>query len=151
MMAFISPRLRKPLGYVIAGTLFAAAWVIRGGPSWWLSIVIEVTVLARAIALYVGAGRDTDEGALLGSRPDERQRLISQRSWALTGKAAALAAFAGVTVAVATRAAVWWAFVIVLGVAGFAYLYGLSRYGVAEEGQEDDAGTGYGTRYSVGQ
>jgi hypothetical protein len=62
-----------------------------------------------------------------------------------------LAAFAGVTVAVATRAAVWWAFVIVLGVAGFAYLYGLSRYGVAEEGEADDAGAGYGAPHTVGQ
>jgi hypothetical protein len=108
-------------------------------------------VLARAIALYVGGGQDTDEGALAGSRPDERQKLISQRSWALTGKAAVLAAFVGVTVATATRAAVWWAFVIVLGVAGLAYLFGLSRYGVAEEGQADDTGTGYGAPHTVGQ
>jgi hypothetical protein len=151
MMTFVTPRLRKPLGYFIAGTLFAVAWVVRGGPSWWLSIVIEVGVLARAIALYVGGGQDTDEGALAGSRPDERQKLISQRSWALTGKAAVLAAFVGVTVATATRAAVWWAFVIVLGVAGLAYLFGLSRYGVAEEGQADDTGTGYGAPHTVGQ
>jgi hypothetical protein len=144
MMSFIQPRLRKPLGYVVAGTVFAAAWLVRGGSGWWLSILIEITVLIRAIALYIGSGRDGNE-PVVGSHPDERQQLISQRSWALAGKAAVLAAFAGVTVAVAVSAAVWWAFVIVLGVAGFTYLYGLSRYGVAEEGAADEASTGYET------
>src|SRR5579859_7738860 len=140
MMTFIHPRLRKPLGYLAAGTAFAVAWLVRGGSSWWLSILIEVTVLVRAIALYVGSGRDGAE-PVVGSQPDERQQLISLRSWALAGKVVMFAAFAGVTVAVAASAAVWWAFVIVLGVAGLAYLYGLSRYGVAEEGQADDAST----------
>ena len=31
MMAFIRPRLRKPLGIALAGTVFAAAWAFRGG------------------------------------------------------------------------------------------------------------------------
>ena len=38
MMAFIRPRLRKPLGIALAGTVFAAAWALRGGHAWQLSV-----------------------------------------------------------------------------------------------------------------
>ena len=31
MMALIRPLLRKPLGIALAGTVFAAAWTLRGG------------------------------------------------------------------------------------------------------------------------
>jgi hypothetical protein len=149
MMTFIRPRLRKPAGNALAGTVFAAAWVIRGGPTWWLSIVIEVSVLVRAVTLYLHGGEDSDEGALAGSRADERQQLVAQRSWALAGKAAMIAAFAGVTIAVAVRAAVWWPFVVIFAVTGFGYLFGLSTYGVAEEGPADDANAGHEARSSV--
>ncbi len=132
-------RLRKPLRSALAGTVFAAAWALRGGNAWWLSIVIEVSVLAQAIAMYVRAGEDNDEGALAGSRADERQKLLGLRSQALAAKLAAVAAFIGLTIAVAVKAAWGWPFLVVLAVAGFGYLLGLSNYGVAEE----DANAGH--------
>jgi len=79
MTAFIRPRLRKPLGIALAGTVFAAAWALRGGDAWQLSVAMEVTVLVSAITTYVRAGEDNDEGALAGSRADERQELLSLR------------------------------------------------------------------------
>jgi len=138
MRTSIPPRLRKPLGLWLAGTVFAAAWLIRGGPSWFLAIVIEVTVLARAIATYIQGGRNTEDGALAASRRDERQQLINMRSRALAGNVAMLAAFLGVTVAIAIRATWWWPCAIILAVTGFAYLYGLSQFGVGEEGPAED-------------
>lgn len=57
MITFILPGLRKPAGIALAGTVFAAAWLVRGGPTWWLSIVVEVTVLVRAITCMYTAGR----------------------------------------------------------------------------------------------
>jgi hypothetical protein len=60
MMRSIRPRLRKP------------AWIFR------------------AIAMYRWAGKDSDEGALAGSRADERQKLLSLRSRALAGNSAML-------------------------------------------------------------
>lgn len=143
MMAFIRPRLRWPLGIALAGTVFAAAWALRGGGAWQLSVAMEVTVLAAAIASYLRAGEDNDEGALAGSRADERQKLLSLRSRALGWNFAVVAAFIGVTVAVAVKAAWGWPFLVILAVAGFAYLLGLSNYGVAEEGTADDADTGH--------
>jgi hypothetical protein len=143
MMTFIRPRLRKPAGNALAGAAFAAAWAVRGGPSWWWSIVIGVTILVRVITMYVRGGEDTDEGALAGSRADERQKLIAQRSWALTGKVVVAAAFAGLTIAVAVGATWWWPFAVMLGVTALAYLFGLSTYGVGEEGPADDANAGH--------
>lgn len=63
--------------------MFAAALALRGGHAWWLSVAPEVTVLANAITFYVRAGDDSDEGALAGSRADERQKMLSLRSRAL--------------------------------------------------------------------
>ena len=148
MMAFIRLRLRKPLGIALAGTVFAAAWALRGGGAWQLSVAMEVTVLVSAITMYVRAGEDNDEGALTGSRADERQQLLSLRSRALGWNFAMVTAFIGVTAGVAVKAIWWWPFLVILAVTGFAYLLGLSNYGVAEEVTANDTtpGTLHGPR-----
>ena len=143
MLTFIRPRLRKPVGIALGGTLWAAAWVVYGGNGWQLAIVAEIGTIVLAISWYVRGGRDDDdEYALAGSHADERQQLLSQRSWALAGKVAMLAAFAGVVAAVAARASWWWPFAAIFAVTGFGYLLGLSTYGVAEVGPADDANDG---------
>ena len=146
MSTFIGPRLRKPLGIALAGTVSAAAWALRGGDAWQLSVAAEVTVLVGAITTYVRAGEDSDEGALAGSRADERQKMLSLRSRALGWNFAMIAAFIGITVGVAVNATWSWPFLVILAVTGFAYLLGLSNYGVAEEGTADDADTGHQSR-----
>jgi hypothetical protein len=149
MMRLIPPRLRKPAGTALAGVLFAAAWLIRGGPLWWVCIPAVILAAARAVSLYRMGGEDTDEGALAGSRADERQQLLSLRSRALACNLAVGAAFIGLTVAIAVKAIWWWPFLVILAVAGFGYLLGLSNYGVAEEGTADDADTGHQSRSPV--
>jgi hypothetical protein len=76
MMTFIPPRLRKPAIYALAGALFAAAWLVRGGPLWWASIIAVIGTATGAVRLYRLGGTDTDEGARAGSRADERQQLL---------------------------------------------------------------------------
>lgn len=147
MTAFIRPRLRAPALTALAGAIFAAAWAVRGGPLWWVSIASGVATVVRVIAVYVRSGRDED--AVVGSRPDERQRMVSLRSRALAGNVAVIATFAGLAVAIAVRSDAWLPFLAVLLVIGFAYLYGLSTYGVGEEGPSDDADASPGTRSSV--
>ncbi|HSR86672.1 MAG TPA: hypothetical protein VLM11_21050 [Streptosporangiaceae bacterium] len=147
MTAFIRPRLREPALTALAGAIFAAAWAVRGGPLWWVSITSGVATVARMIAVYVRSGRDED--ALVGSRPDERQRTLSLRSRALAGNVAMITTFAGLAVAIAVRSDAWLPFLAVFLVTGFAYLYGLSTYGVGEEGPSDDADASPGTRPSV--
>ena len=95
MIPSIPPRLRKPAWVAVGGVVFAAAWLVRGGPLWWVSITAVILAAARAIHLYRLGGQDTDEGALAGSRADERQKLLSQRSRALACNFAVIAAFIG--------------------------------------------------------
>jgi hypothetical protein len=149
MMRFIRPRLRKPAGIALFGTVYAAAWLVHGGNGWQWAITAEIGVIAFTIAAYLRGGRDSDEDALYGSRIDERQQLIAQRSWALAGKVTMFAAFVGVTIAVAARAASWWPFAAILAVTGFGYLLGLSNYGVGEESPADDANDGHQVRSPV--
>jgi hypothetical protein len=141
-MRFIRPRLRKPAWNALAGVLFAVAWLVRGGPLWWVSILAVIATTVRAISLYRMGAADTDEGALAGSRADERQYQLSLRSRSMACNLAAIASFVGLTAAIAFNAPWWWPFLVILAVIGFGYLLGLSNYGVAEEGQADDAGLG---------
>ena len=147
MMSFIRPRWRKPAGTILAGTVFAVAWIIRGGPHWWAWVtLVAVVALARAFAFYLWAAEDDDLGALAGSRADERQKMLSLRARALGWNFAMIAAFIGITVGVAVKATWSWPFLVILAVTGFAYLLGLSNYGVAEEGTADDTDTGHQAR-----
>jgi hypothetical protein len=85
-----------------------------------------------------------------GAAPtDERQKLLSLRSRALGWNLATVAAFIGLSVAVAVKATWWWPFLVILAVAGFGYLLGLSNYGVAEEIPADDANDGHPARSPV--
>lgn len=150
MTNFMPPRLRKPLLLALAGAIFAVAWVVRGGPTWWISIMVLVVTAARVITMYVRGGKDTDEGALAGSRADERLKLLAARSWAVAGKTAMIAAFAGVTVGIAVRGNWWWAFAIMFGISGLGYLFGLSNYGVgAQDPADDGADAEYGAPFPV--
>jgi len=145
MRTFIRPRLWKPGVIFVAGTAFAAAWLIRGRQTWDIALIIEVTILIAAVAAYIRGGRNTGADALSAGERDERQRLVGLRSRALAGIVAMIASFIGLTVAVAIKADWGGPCLAILLVTGFSYLYGLSRFGVGEEGPaEDEAEPGGG-------
>jgi hypothetical protein len=149
-MRFISPRLRRPLRRAIAGLVLAGAWAIGGGAQrWWGAIIIAVSALCYAVAWYVWAGQDTDEGALLGSRADERQKLVGQKARALAGVVAMAAAYVGLVITLAVKRDDAWPFAIMLVVTGFGYLFGLSSYGSGEPAEEDDEDAGQQARPPV--
>jgi hypothetical protein len=74
-MRFIRPRLRKPAGIALFGTVYAAAWLVHGGNGWQWAITAEIGVIAFTIAAYLRGGRDSDEDALYGSRIDDASSL----------------------------------------------------------------------------
>ncbi len=149
MTRFIRPRLRKPLLRGIAGMLLAGAWAIGGGRAQWLAIVIAVAALGNAAGWYVWAGADSDDGALLGSRADERQKLVGQQARALAGTIAMAAAYAGLVITLAVKRADAWPFAAMLAVTGFGYLFGLSTYGSGEPDPEDETTAGRGARSPI--
>ena len=138
MTNFIPPRLRRPLLLVLAGAIFAVAWVVRGGQTWWISILVVVATAVRVIVVYVRAGQDNDEGALAGSRADERLRLLAAQSWAVAGKVAIGAALIGVSIGIAVHGSWWWAFAVMIGITLLGYLFGLSNYGVGAQDPADE-------------
>src|ERR1700761_2792194 len=138
MTSLISPRLRKPAVYGLGGLLFAGAWLVHGGRLWWVAVPALVFTAVRVARLYWLGGQDTDEGAWAGSRPDERQREVSARSRALACDLAAIASFLGLVAGIAAGASWWWPFLVTLVITGYGYLFGLGRYGIAEEGVPDD-------------
>jgi hypothetical protein len=149
MITFIPPRLRKPAMYGLAGMLFAAAWLIRGGPLWWVSINAMILTAIAVGRVYWLGGKDSDEGARAGSRPDERQQLTSLKSRALACNLALLTSFIGLTVGIAVRGSWWWPFLVTLSITGYGYLLGLGNFGIAEEGTPDDEDTGPAAHHPV--
>jgi hypothetical protein len=149
MMKFIRPRLRKPLLRGIAGLGLAGAWAIGGGHARWLAIVIAMVAIGNAVGWYVSAGNDSDDGALLGSRADERQKLVGQQARALAGVVAMAAGYTGLVIALAVKRSDAWPFAALFAVTGFAYLLGLSSYGSGEPDPADDAGPGHAERSQV--
>jgi hypothetical protein len=84
MMRLIPPRLRAPAGLAAGGTVIAAVMLASQG--WGAAIPIEVVFAALAVGYYIWGGKDTDLGAVIGSRADERQASLQMRVTALQGK-----------------------------------------------------------------
>ena len=143
MKTFIPARLRVPLAYALAGAILAAAWLVRGGATWWLAIIVVVSVAPRVFVVYRRGGRDSDEGALAASHVDERQQEIRVRAQALTGIVTMIAAFVGLAIEIAFKGPAWWAFVVIFAVGALGYVFGLQQYGTAGEGTADDEDAGH--------
>jgi hypothetical protein len=131
MLTFIPERVRVPVYVGVAGILLAIAFFVRGGRLWWVGILALVAAVAQVYGAYRRGGEDSDEGAIAGSRADERQQLIGTRSYAVAGRAAMIASYLGLVAGIADDAIWWWPFAVMLGITGLAYLFGLSNYGTS--------------------
>jgi hypothetical protein len=98
-------RLRAPMASMIIGTGIAGVAVAARG--WLAAIPVEAIVIAGAIGYYVWGGRDSDTGAMIGSRPDERQRLLRMQAQAIAAQAMLITAMAGYLIAFALKDPVW--------------------------------------------
>lgn len=123
MKSIRNPRLRAPVMMLAAGAVLAVAAGI--GQGWGAAIAVAVVTIAAAVFYYGAGGRDSDYGALIGDRADERQALIKTRAEALSGTAICAAAVIGAIVALALRGpdhwGSYWPFVLVVVVGTVSY------------------------------
>jgi hypothetical protein len=142
-MRFIGPRLRNPLGVLAFGTVFAAAIVI--GQGWENAIVFEAAFMVLAAVSYVWGGRDTDRGALIGSRADERQASLQMKVTAFQGKVLSAAAAVAFLVAIAVNAKPLWPFILFVVLSGVSGLVGWGIYRDDLDSQADGPDPGHFT------
>jgi hypothetical protein len=122
-------RLAAPAIMIIGGTGLAGA--VAAGQGWEAAVPAEALAVVAAIGYYIWGGRDSDFGAMIGSRVDERQSLLRMRAQSLGGVAAGLASLIGYMVAVALKDPVW-PFLLVLGAGVIGFIAGLAIYGARD-------------------
>jgi hypothetical protein len=119
-------RLRAPAMAIIIGTGSTAAIVAAQG--WEAAIPVAVIAVVGAVCYYIWGGRDSDMGAMFGSRVDERQSLVRMRAQSLAAVAVGITAIVGTMVAAALRDPIW-PFALLAGVEAAAFIAGLAIYG----------------------
>jgi hypothetical protein len=105
-MTSVRGRRRATVGMLAACAVLAAAAGV--GQGWGAAIAVAVAATAAAVFFYGAGGRDSDHGALIGDRADERQALVKTRAEALSGTAVYAAAVIGAVVALALRGPGHW-------------------------------------------
>jgi hypothetical protein len=146
MMAFLRPRLRAPVLAVALGTVLAVLFGVSQG--WAVAAIIEGVFVAMAAGYYVWAGQDTDVGAVIGHRPDERQASLLMKVTALQGKVMSAAAAIVFVIATVGKATAWpkatvWPFAIPVVLAGLSGLAGWAMYRERSEAEGDDEDAGH--------
>jgi hypothetical protein len=123
-------RLQTPAAAVLAGAGIACAFGIR--QDWSSAIIAAAVTLCLAGALYFIGGQDTDLGAVLGQRDDERQQLVALRAAQLSLIGVFYALVAACVIAAAVKHA-FWPFEILVDITGVSYLIGLAVYGFGSD------------------
>jgi hypothetical protein len=119
------PRLIVPAVMAVGGTALAIGSGIGAG--WGAALGSEVVTVIATCGYFVLGGRDSDVGALIASKPDERQASIGMRAAALSGITLVVVALGGVVIATAMGTFVW-PFLLFSVVGGTSYLVGLIIY-----------------------
>jgi hypothetical protein len=141
MTGLVSRRLRAPL--VVGGVGTALAIGVYAVAGWAAAVPVVVAAAAPAGFYYWLSGTDTDVGALIGARPDERQRLVRLWVRSFAGVVLFVLAAAGAVVSAAAGRAVWpYALIAGLGVCCFLAAAAFYR----RSGRFGDSGLPAGTR-----
>jgi hypothetical protein len=111
---------------VLSGSAIATAFGIRLG--WKFAVITEAVVLMVAGILYLRAGEDTDTGAILGNRADERQTLIRLKATRLSLLVGLVAIIVAFVIAIAVKAT-YWPFEVLYFTVVISYFVGLQVYG----------------------
>jgi hypothetical protein len=141
-MRFLRSRLRAPVSVAVVGTAFTAIMAVSQG--WAPALVLAIATVIFAVGIYAWSGKDTDVGAVMGHRADERQAGIRIKVSALQGQVMTVAAAIVFLVAVIGKATVWpkaniWPYETPLILAGLAGMVGWAIYRDRGDGDDADA------------
>lgn len=137
MMRPVPPRLRAPLSMLVGGAVIAAIVVPAQGWNTLLSLGPLTVVLAAG--WYLSGGRDTDFGALMRDKADERQDYRRLKTQALVGIVMSITVGVAYLAALAAKATLW-PFEIIVFVPGVTFFIGWAIYREPGAGQDESPG-----------
>ena len=124
-MRTVQARVRVPAVMAVVGSAIAVASFVGSG--WATALLVEAVTVAATVGYYVLGGRDSDLGAVVGSRPDERQASIEMRAAAFAAIVMCAVALVGFVIATALGNATW-PFALFSAVGGASFLAGSVGY-----------------------
>jgi hypothetical protein len=125
MNAFERRRLRAPLFTAVCGLALAVPVAVVAG--WAAGVPVAAIAAVAAGVYYWLGGTDTDIGALIGSRADERQASVRVRVRACAGVVMLAAGAIGGVVS-ATLGDSAWPYALVVGLGAVCFFAGLTFY-----------------------
>jgi hypothetical protein len=136
-------RLRAPVFTAACGLALSIGVVVAAG--WIAAAPVAAITAVSAIAYYWLGGTDTDVGALIGSRADERQSTV--RLWVRAFAGASLLALGtiGAVVSAALHRAAW-PYALVVGLGAACFVAGLAFYRTSGRVTEMGIGLAAGSR-----
>jgi hypothetical protein len=118
-------RLRAPVFTAACGLALTVAVLVAAG--WTAAAPVAAVTVVSAIAYYLIGGTDTDAGALIGSRADERQSTLRLWARAFAGLSLLAMGTVGAIVSAALHRAAW-PYALVVGLGAACFLGGLALY-----------------------
>jgi hypothetical protein len=138
--------LKAPAAMLIIGTGLAAANFLGQGIN--AAIPTEIVAIISAVGFYLLGRSDSDMGAMISRRPDERQESIKTRARTVAATAMALVAVAGCWTEIALKGA-YWQFQVVAVTGGASFLAALAFYTARDARQASGPDAGHQQRSPV--
>jgi hypothetical protein len=139
VLNFLRPRLREPVSAALGGAVITAIVGISQG--WVAAVVLAIATVVFTVGLFVWGGKDTDAGAVIGRRADERQVNLRMKVNALQGRLLTEASVVVFLVAIIGKATAWpkadiWPYEIPVVLAGLSGVLGWAIYRDHSQGDE---------------
>jgi hypothetical protein len=136
MKRSVPPRLRAPLSILAGGAVIAAVVPAHG---WKPLLGLGLFTVLCAAGWYLAGGRDSDFGALMGDKADERQAYRRLKVQALVGIVTSVAVGVAYLAALAAKATLW-PLGILIFVPGVTFIVGWAIYREPGDGQDEGPG-----------
>jgi hypothetical protein len=136
-MRFLPPRLRAPVSILVGGAVMAA--IVAPGHGWRPLVGLGLLTVILAAGWYLAGGRDSDFGALLGDKADERQAYRRLKTQALVGMVMSVAVGVAYLATLAARTTTW-PLGILIYVPGVTFIVGWAIYREPGGGQDESPG-----------